>query len=468
MTCDGLGCRGTAEAGDIGVFARSFVATPGVVGGDDAGDIGFGEFAVDTVGHFAEFAGIDEQRLALAVPVLGLVEEPEADGDLGAVEELAGEGDHAIDQIRFDDCLADFAFAGLVGAHTAVGQHEAGEALGGEMVDEVLDPGEVGVAFGRDAVLPADVVILAEPVTIVEGRVGEDVIGTEVGVEVAAEGVGLFGAEVGFDAADGEVHDGEAAGGGVGLLAEDGDIADAAAVGFDELFRLDEHAAGAAAGVVDAAFVGGEHLYEEADDAVGRIELAAVLAFGAGELGEEVFVDAAEDVFGAVVTVAEADGADEVDEFAETVLVERGAGVVLGEDAFEAGVIAFDGEHGVIEEFADAGLVGAGLELEPTGFARDPEDVFGLVFVGVFGVGAGVVALASFEAGAHFFEGVGDVFEEDEAEDDVFVFGGVHVIAEFIGGEPEFGFEADDGGFGLFGGGFRGTGHGCLRYVGVS
>lgn len=137
-------------------------------------------------------------------------------------------------------------------------------------------------------------------------------------------------------------------------------------------------------------------------------------------------------------------------------LVEGGAGVVLGEDAFEAPVVPFDGEHGVIEEFADAGLVGAGLELEPAGFARDPEDVFGLVFVGVFGVGAGVVAGAGFEAGAHFFEGVGDVFEEDEAEDDVFVLGGVHIIAEFIGGEPEFGFEADDGGVGL---GFRGTRH---------
>jgi hypothetical protein len=32
----------------------------------------------------------------------------------------------------------------------------------------------------------------------------------------------------------------------------------------------------------------------------GRIELAALFALGAGELGEEVLVDAPEDVFGAV------------------------------------------------------------------------------------------------------------------------------------------------------------------------
>ena len=34
----------------------------------------------------------------------------------------------------------------------------------------------------------------------------------EVGMEVAAEGVGVLGAEVGGDAANGEVHEGEAAG----------------------------------------------------------------------------------------------------------------------------------------------------------------------------------------------------------------------------------------------------------------
>ena len=168
---------------------------------------------------------------------------------------------------------------------------------GREVVDEVLHPGEVGVARGRDAELPAHVVVFAEPVGVVEGRVGEDEVGAEVGMEVAPEGVGLLWAEVGFDAADGEVHHGEAAGGGVALLAVDADVAELAAVGFDEFFRLHEHAAGTAAGIVDAAFVGSEHLDEEAHDALRGVELAAFLAFGAGELAEEIFVDAAEDVF---------------------------------------------------------------------------------------------------------------------------------------------------------------------------
>ena len=256
---------------------------------------------MDAVDEGAEFAGVDEEGLFAAVAevafgVGGFVfrEEPEADGNLCAVEELAGEGDHAVHEVGLDEGLPNLPFAGLVGGHTAVGEDETGHALGCEVVDEVLHPGEVGVALGRDAVLPAHVVVLAEPVGVVEGRVGEDVVGAEVGMEVAAEGVGVLGAEVGLDAAQSEVHHGEAAGGGVALLAVDRDVAELAAVGFDEFFRLHEHAAGAAGGVVDAAFVGGEHLDEAAHDAGRGVELAAVLALGAGEAGEEILVNAPE------------------------------------------------------------------------------------------------------------------------------------------------------------------------------
>ena len=39
-----------------------------------------------------------------------------------------------------------------------------------------------------------------------------------------------------------------------------------------------------------------------------------------------------------------------------------------------------------------------------------------------------------------------DVFQEDQAQDDMLVFRRVHVVAQLVGGEPEFGFEADVGG----------------------
>ena len=77
---------------------------------------------------------------------------------------------------------------------------------------------------------------------------------------------------------------------------------------------------------------------------------------------------------------------------------------------------------------------------------RHPEDVLGAVFVGVFGIGAGVVAFAGDELRVLLLEGVGDVLEEDEAEDDVLVFRRVHVVAQLVGGEPELLLEAEVGG----------------------
>src|SRR5206468_9510580 len=155
------------------------------------------------------------------------------------------------------------------------------------MMDEVLYPGEVGVAARRKAELPARVVVFAEPVGVVEGRIGEDEIGAQIGMEIAPEGVGMVFAEIGFDAANGEVHHGEAARGGVTLLAVDADVAEPAAVGFDEFFRLHEHAAGTAAGIVNAAFVGSEHLDQETHDALRSVELAAFLTLSAGKPAKE-------------------------------------------------------------------------------------------------------------------------------------------------------------------------------------
>ena len=72
----------------------------------------------------------------------------------------------------------------------------------------------------------------------------------------------------------------------------------------DEPLALHEHAAGAAARVVDAALIGCQHLDEHAHDMGRGIELPALLALGARELRQEVFVDAAEDVAGAVCRAA--------------------------------------------------------------------------------------------------------------------------------------------------------------------
>jgi hypothetical protein len=250
-------------------------------------------------------------------------------------------------EARFDEVFPDLPLAGLVRRERPVGHDEARDAPRGEVVDEVLDPRVVGVAGGRDAVLPALVVpqALAAPVGEIERRIGEDEVGAEVRVEVAVEAVLIVGAEVGVDAADGEVHLGQLPGGVVGLLAIDGDVVLPSAVGEDEPLGGDEHAAGAAAGVEDASAEGLDHLDQELDHALWSVELAPALALGGGEPAEEVLVDAAEDVLRTAGGVAEADAGDEVHELAEAGLVELGAAVVLGEDAPQAGVLLFDGLH---------------------------------------------------------------------------------------------------------------------------
>ena len=62
-----------------------------------------------------------------------------------------------------------------------------------------------------------------------------------------------------------------------------------------------------------------------------------------------------------------------------------------------------------------------------------PKNVVGGVFVAVFGVGAFFLH----QRGVLFLERVGDVFEKNQAEDDVLVFAGIHVAAELFSGGPK-------------------------------
>ena len=67
----------------------------------------------------------------------------------------------------------------------------------------MLDPTEVGIALRREAVFPANVVVLAEPVADLEGKIREDVVGFEVGVEIVAERVGGVFSQIALNAEDG-------------------------------------------------------------------------------------------------------------------------------------------------------------------------------------------------------------------------------------------------------------------------
>ena len=77
-----------------------------MVGVGNAGDIFFAQFLLGTADHGADFTGVDKEGLVgtVAVAALGITlfvlgEEPETDGYLSGKEELAGEGDHAVDEV---------------------------------------------------------------------------------------------------------------------------------------------------------------------------------------------------------------------------------------------------------------------------------------------------------------------------------------------------------------------------------
>ena len=73
---------------------------------------------------------------------------------------------------------------------------------------------------------------------------------------------------------------------------------------------------------------------------------------------------------------------DEVDQFGEHHLVERRAIIVLGQDAFQAGIRHLDRGHRLVDQLADARLLGVGLKVRPTRLLRHPEHVLGQILVG--------------------------------------------------------------------------------------
>ena len=130
----------------------------------------------------------------------------------------------------------------------------------------MLHPSEVRIPLGRHSKLPSHVVVLAEPIRVVERRIRKHVIGAEVGMLDVAERVGMFLADVGLDASDGEVHDRKTPRGGVALLAVDADVPKLATVGLDELLRLHKHPARSTSRVIDPTLVRSKHFNEQPHD----------------------------------------------------------------------------------------------------------------------------------------------------------------------------------------------------------
>lgn len=281
------------------------------------------QFPRATVDQMSKITRIDEQDFIFTrmVVVACAVHKPQRRRNLGIQKQFGGQVDDAVDQVALgDQAFADVAFAGGFRGQRTFGQYHTGDAAGRQVVDEMLQPGEIGVARRRRAVLPACVAaqLLAAPVADVERRIGDDEIGFEVLVRVVQERAFVVPFDLrAVDAADGEVHFRQPPGGLVAFLSVNGNVADAALMFFDEFFRLHEHAAGAAARIEYPALVWFEHVHQQFDDAARSVELTALFAFRQCEFAEKIFEHMAEHVAAAGFGVTERNIADQVDQFTQ-------------------------------------------------------------------------------------------------------------------------------------------------------
>src|SRR4029450_9987126 len=103
---DLLNGRRFAVTWNILVLPYPLLAAPSVVGSGDSGNIVIREFTLGAVHQVAELAGIDEQHFSSPVTetVIAFVarQEPQAGGNLGRIEKLPRQGDHAIHHVALD------------------------------------------------------------------------------------------------------------------------------------------------------------------------------------------------------------------------------------------------------------------------------------------------------------------------------------------------------------------------------
>ena len=96
----------------------------------------------------------------------------------------------------------------------------------------------------------------------------------------------------------------------------------------------------------NAALVRRERLDQHADHTSRHVELPALLPFRTGELREEVFVEATQDVLRADLGIVEFDRADQ---FAEPLLVESRTSLLFRQHSLEPWIDTFDRDHRLVD-----------------------------------------------------------------------------------------------------------------------
>ena len=212
----------------------------------------------------------------------------------------------------------------------------------------------------------------------------------------------------------------------------------------DEVAGLHEHAARAAGRVEHRAVVRLDDVDDGLHDRGRREELAVVVRLLDRELGEEVLVDAAEDVAGGLLDLRAVEEAHQV--FEHLGLEDA---VVLRQDAEERLELGLDGGHRVGDQPRKIGTAGGSLLHDEVVLRRRGQveraarDVVGRQDLAPGHLAARLVGL---DLPVCRVEAIGGVAEEDDPQHGHEVVAGSEfgVGAEVIGGLPEVGFELLD------------------------
>ena len=122
---------------------------------------------------------------------------------------------------------------------------------------------------------------------------------------------------------------------------------------FDGPGALHEHAAGTAGRIEDDPVIRVDHMGNQGDNGNGSEELAAVMGLLIGELGQEIFIDAAEDIAGNLLQLLRVEGPKQLAEDIVVQLLVFG----LGQDAAQVLVILLDGLHRLDQRLGSVGTV---------------------------------------------------------------------------------------------------------------
>ena len=186
--------------------------------------------------------------------------------------------------------------------------------------------------------------------------------------------------------------------------------------------------------------VGLEHLDEQLHHVRGRVELAAAVAFGAGELLDEVLVDPTEDITRFVGVRAEADLRDRRDQLAESLRGDRRPGVHLRQHILQRRILPLDQLKRLVQLHPDVRLRPARKQRIPTGLLGHPERVCDLVGVAVFEHLRPLLIVLHVPVASRVtrqrvddrtprVEPIRDVLEEHQAQDEMLVLRGLHASA---------------------------------------